>query len=217
MAFVVSDSLWPYRPQTTRLLCPWDFPGKNIGLPLPSPGVLPEPGTESTSLKSLALAGGFLTTSATWQAHFLYWEPQNGGCPCGPHHKLKPELAALTGNVHQGNLTGTDHNPPAHLSQAPLTLESRTCSPSRKAPPHPSIWPCPVSLLPGLTSYTLSCANPQRRDFTANKALDSPSSFIILPWIKDIKLITKLVYFCHLMPPNCMNFQYLPLAILWDF
>ena len=25
----VSDSLWPYGPQTARLLCSWDFPGKN--------------------------------------------------------------------------------------------------------------------------------------------------------------------------------------------
>ena len=29
---VVSDSLRPHGPQTTRLLCPWDFPGKNTGV-----------------------------------------------------------------------------------------------------------------------------------------------------------------------------------------
>ena len=29
---VESDSLWPYGPQCTRLLCPWSFPGKNTGL-----------------------------------------------------------------------------------------------------------------------------------------------------------------------------------------
>ena len=39
------------------------------GLPCPSPGDLPEPGTEPTSLMSLALAGGFFITSATWEAH----------------------------------------------------------------------------------------------------------------------------------------------------
>ena len=32
------------------------------GLPIPTPGDLPEPGTESASLASPALAGGFLTT-----------------------------------------------------------------------------------------------------------------------------------------------------------
>ena len=26
---VVCDSLWPHRPQPARLLCPWNFPGKN--------------------------------------------------------------------------------------------------------------------------------------------------------------------------------------------
>ena len=29
---VVSDSLWPQGLQPSRLLCPWDFPGKNIGV-----------------------------------------------------------------------------------------------------------------------------------------------------------------------------------------
>ena len=29
---VVSDSLWPHGLQPTRLLCPWDFPGKNTGV-----------------------------------------------------------------------------------------------------------------------------------------------------------------------------------------
>ena len=38
------------------------------GLPFPSPGDLPNPGTEPTSLMSPALAGGFYTTSATWEA-----------------------------------------------------------------------------------------------------------------------------------------------------
>jgi len=32
------------------------------GLPFPSPGDLSDPGTEPTSLASLALAGGFFTT-----------------------------------------------------------------------------------------------------------------------------------------------------------
>ena len=29
---VVSDSLWPHRLQPARLLCPWNFPGKNTGV-----------------------------------------------------------------------------------------------------------------------------------------------------------------------------------------
>ena len=38
------------------------------GLPCPPPGDLPNPGIEPTSLVSPALAGGFFTTSATWEA-----------------------------------------------------------------------------------------------------------------------------------------------------
>ena len=40
------------------------------GLPCPSPGDLPNPGIKPMSLTSLALAGGFFTTSATWEAQF---------------------------------------------------------------------------------------------------------------------------------------------------
>ena len=38
------------------------------GLPCPPPGNLPNPGIKSMSLASPALAGGFFTTSATWEA-----------------------------------------------------------------------------------------------------------------------------------------------------
>ena len=37
-------------------------------LPFLSPGDLPDPGIEPVSLMSPALAGGFSTTSATWEA-----------------------------------------------------------------------------------------------------------------------------------------------------
>ena len=40
------------------------------GLPCPSPGNLPEPRTEPTSLMSPTLAGGFFTISATWEAWY---------------------------------------------------------------------------------------------------------------------------------------------------
>ena len=44
-----------------RLLCPWDFPGKDAGVscPFPLPKVLPDLGTE---LASRALAAEFFTT-----------------------------------------------------------------------------------------------------------------------------------------------------------
>ena len=40
------------------------------GLPFPPPGDLPNPGIESTSLVSPALASGFFISSATWEVHF---------------------------------------------------------------------------------------------------------------------------------------------------
>ena len=42
------------------------------GLPCPPPGDLPDPGMEPIALMSPALAGGFFTTSATWEAHLPY-------------------------------------------------------------------------------------------------------------------------------------------------
>ena len=39
------------------------------GLPFPPPGNLPDPGIEPRSLISPTLAGGFFTTSGTWEAH----------------------------------------------------------------------------------------------------------------------------------------------------
>ena len=49
---VLSDSLQPHRLWPTRLLCPWDFPGKNTRVgchPLPQ-GDLLDPGIEPGSL-----------------------------------------------------------------------------------------------------------------------------------------------------------------------
>ena len=62
---VVSDSLWPHGLQSTRLLCPWNSPGKNTGAGChcqvdPTSGVLPDPGIKPESLESPALAGRFL-------------------------------------------------------------------------------------------------------------------------------------------------------------
>ena len=37
------------------------------GLPFPTPGDLPDPGVELTSLVSPALAGGFFTTATPWK------------------------------------------------------------------------------------------------------------------------------------------------------
>ena len=43
------------------------------GLPCPALGDLPNPGIKPLSLTSPALAGGFFTTSATWEAPFSFF------------------------------------------------------------------------------------------------------------------------------------------------
>ena len=43
------------------------------GLPCPPKGDLPDPWIESVTLMSSALAGGFFTTSATWEAQILLY------------------------------------------------------------------------------------------------------------------------------------------------
>ena len=44
------------------------------GLPCPPPGDLPHPGIEPSPVTSPALAGGFHTTNATWEARSLFVE-----------------------------------------------------------------------------------------------------------------------------------------------
>ena len=66
----LSDSLWPRGLQPTRLLCPWNFPGKTIGVGCHFllQGILP---SQELSLASSALAGRFFNHCAAWKAHFL--------------------------------------------------------------------------------------------------------------------------------------------------
>ena len=69
---VVYDCLWPHGPwphgAPTRLLHPWDSPGKKGRLPRPPPGHIPNPGIEPASPTSPVLAGRFFTTDAAWEA-----------------------------------------------------------------------------------------------------------------------------------------------------
>ena len=65
----MSDSLWSHGQRSLAGYSPWDSPSKKTGvLPCPAPGNLPNLGTELMYLMSHALAGGFFTTSATWEA-----------------------------------------------------------------------------------------------------------------------------------------------------
>ena len=62
-------SLQFYGQLPARLLCPWDSPGTNAGVDCQVllQGIFPT-GVKPVSLMSPALAGGFSTASATWEA-----------------------------------------------------------------------------------------------------------------------------------------------------
>ena len=62
------------------------------GLPFPSPWDRPDPGIKPRSLASPALAGGFFTTSATWEAHL-----------CNTHH-LQTRIMS---NIQSGIMPNT--------------------------------------------------------------------------------------------------------------
>ena len=66
----MSKSLQLHGLQTTRLLCSWDSPGNNTGAGCRSllQGIFLTQGLNLV-LISPVLAGGFLTISATWEAH----------------------------------------------------------------------------------------------------------------------------------------------------
>ena len=51
---VVSSSLHPHGLYLIRLLCPWNFAGKNTGLPFSSPGDLPDPGIKPVSGRNVS-------------------------------------------------------------------------------------------------------------------------------------------------------------------
>ena len=56
------------RTMARRLLCPWDFPGKNTRVGCHA---LLQAVFLTAFLTSPALVSGFLTTTATWEAHML--------------------------------------------------------------------------------------------------------------------------------------------------
>ena len=76
------------------------------GLPFPTPADLPDPRIEPAYLTSPALAAGFFTSSATWEAHFIsivFLNPHNspiGGCWYLPVRMMKPASEWWTNFPH---------------------------------------------------------------------------------------------------------------------
>ena len=73
------DSVQPYELQPIRFLCPWDSPGKNTGVGCRA--LLQEifliQRLNPHLLRLPALAGGFFTTSTTWEALSRWYYASN--------------------------------------------------------------------------------------------------------------------------------------------
>ena len=65
-------TLWTIDPQASLSM---GFSGQEYwkGLPCPPPGDIPDPGIKPAFLMSPALADGFFTTSATWEAQYQHY------------------------------------------------------------------------------------------------------------------------------------------------
>ena len=67
------------------------------GFPLPSPGDLPDPGTEPVSLVSPAVAGGFLTTALPGKPHNIVTVANKTAlCPSKLGKRVEHVLRVLT-------------------------------------------------------------------------------------------------------------------------
>ena len=67
----MSDSLWSHELQTTGLLCPWDFPGKNsrVGCHALLQGIFPTQGSNSSFLHLQHWQAGSLPQSHLGSPH----------------------------------------------------------------------------------------------------------------------------------------------------
>ena len=78
------------------------------GLPFPTLGDLLDPGITPMSLTSLALAGGFFTTSATWEAHRVSPKWPHTRTVCWKDSQNSQKTVILTATVYYGE--DTDEN-----------------------------------------------------------------------------------------------------------
>ena len=74
---VLSDSLWPYKLQPTRLLCPWDCPGKNTGVGCYAllQGIFMIQGSNPRLIMFSGLAGSSLPLAPLGKPNLFYLKP----------------------------------------------------------------------------------------------------------------------------------------------
>ena len=82
---VVSDSVWPHRRQPTRLLCPWDSPGKNTGVGCHSllQGIFPTQGSNPGLLRCRQTLYCLSHQGSPWQVNKRQPPAQHTDTCCG--------------------------------------------------------------------------------------------------------------------------------------
>ena len=82
LILVAPDSVQPYGLQPARLLCPWGFLGKNTGVGCHTflQGIFPTQGSNPYLLHLSALTSGSCTTSAMWEALYIFMYLQVYAC-----------------------------------------------------------------------------------------------------------------------------------------
>ena len=110
----MSNSVQPHQLQPTKLLCPWDSPGKNtrVGCHSLLPGDLPNPGIEPNSLVSPSLAGGFFSTRC-----FQIGEMMKEAAPV-----LAVQVSKMTRDSASGQSSAGPHRVCESLKLSPLLL-----------------------------------------------------------------------------------------------
>ena len=104
---VMPNSLWPHGLQPTRLLCPWDFPGKNAGMVAIS--FSRGSSQPRDQIQVSCTAGRFFTNWATREAtHILYRSSPNGASDIEPTFQYRRcrrrRLGTSPGGAHDNPL-----------------------------------------------------------------------------------------------------------------
>ena len=116
---VASDSLWPHGLEPSRLFCPWNFPGKNIGVGnhFLFPGIFPTQGLNSHLLHLLQWQVFSLPLQHLWLYLAIYINT------CYFLEKQQPQQPPLNKNSSF----------PEHLG---ARIHTHTHTPNTTHPPH---------------------------------------------------------------------------------
>ena len=144
------------------------------GLACTPPGDLPDPQIEPTSPMSPALAGGFLTTSASWEA------PSNEGYPWNPRCKTEPPDVLWSWSIAP---------PAAHLRHCPALLNKDS---QREMALHP--WTCgePAGWIQGSAVKVLLPSGGR------NSLLCRIYFCVLVLWLPQLNPRRALPYLCWL-------------------